>query len=1010
MDLIVVTRDPDLENRIASRPVAGLTVSVTLTTSVARAVKAAELHPATLVVIDLNTITLTPVDYTNLNPERLVTLGPQPDPLLTTALHLAIDAPGNFWTALLLYGQRLLLQSPHETDGTTPSILTPETAYAITESASIGMVAVNDQGRISDISEHLQLTFSDHFDTLLDQPITTVMGNCQPANLKQFIRDSTPGSVAQFEFVDNRQDPPTTWLLMGHLVVNTGTQHLVGVVRNITPRRLAEAAVRDAAAKNQTIFDTLPDGICVLDHEFKITACNVALADMLGYPHEELIGHLASILTGAEYWAQRQPEMIDTLEHQTDLGQRKIFHRDGHTIDVEVHQTSIGSGHHRQYYAAFRDLRERQAAKRELRTSEIRYKTIFSAIPDGIAITNQAGEFLEINHAYSELTGYSREELLGKNISILATDPEGPKQFYKAIASNGRAYAHTQLVQHDGQIITMTAYGSLFPANDPDALPDVVLTHRNLTALTGANQSRQQLSDKLDQLIAATPLAVFELDTDSDIVSWNPAAEKLFGYSIAEACQRQLRNITPPARHHILDGIWSKVMADPTPFFYLGQGLNRAGEILELEWYITPITAKDGEVSSIIALANDITDRRQLELQVRQAQKIEALGQLAGGVAHDFNNILTGILGYSELAAKTQAAATDTRLSEYLASIHRAGSRGRDLIRQILNYSRVQPLNLRAIDPEPVVTEVLDMLSATLPATIIVQRRFEPNLPTIDADPTQLYQVVMNICINAKDAMPDDRGVLQVELAHSNVVRSSCHACEQLFEGEFLRISIQDDGTGIAKKVIAEMFNPFFTTKEVGRGTGMGLAVADGIIHSLNGHLHVHSSPATGTRFDIYIPIAIGAVADVEEQAEELSVTTPGDAQHLLLVDDEPSVLALLQELFSAQGYQVTGCASGSEALQQLSEKVTDFDLVITDYSMPGMTGVDLATELYRRAPQLPVVLCTGYMLNIDPVTLFPGNIREQLQKPVPTKKLFSVVQRLLAEQNTTPPEQPPVK
>ncbi|RLA07469.1 MAG: hypothetical protein DRQ54_05300, partial [Gammaproteobacteria bacterium] len=150
--------------------------------------------------------------------------------------------------------------------------------------------------------------------------------------------------------------------------------------------------------------------------------------------------------------------------------------------------------------------------------------------------------------------------------------------------------------------------------------------------------------------------------------------------------------------------------------------------------------------------------------------------------------------------------------------------------------------------------------------------------------------------------------------------------------------------------------------------------------------------------------------ADVEEQAEELSVTTPGDAQHLLLVDDEPSVLALLQELFSAQGYQVTGCASGSEALQQLSEKVTDFDLVITDYSMPGMTGVDLATELYRRAPQLPVVLCTGYMLNIDPVTLFPGNIREQLQKPVPTKKLFSVVQRLLAEQNTTPPEQPPVK
>jgi len=499
---------------------------------------------------------------------------------------------------------------------------------------------------------------------------------------------------------------------------------------------------------------------------------------------------------------------------------------------------------------------------------------------------------------------------------------------------------------------------------------------------------------------------VFELDLDRKIVSWNPAAEKLFGYSVAEACQRQLKNITPPARHHIVDSLWARLLSDPTPLFYLGQGLNRDEEIIELEWYITPITAEDGKILSIITLANDITDRRQLELQVRQSQKMEAIGQLAGGIAHDFNNILAGILGYSELAAESATTAKDASLAGYIAAIHRAGSRGRDLVQQTLNYSRVQPQNLQTINPEPVVTEVLDMLLATLPSTIVIHREFLPSLPTIQTDPTHLHQLIMNICMNAKDAMPGEHGSIRIALSERRVPRSSCHSCQQLFEGDFLQITIEDDGTGIPSDVLSEIFNPFFTTKEVGKGTG--LAVADGIIHGNNGHLRVLSTPDTGTRFDVYLPTATDDEVEIEPPVGEKTETPLGIGQHLLVVEDDPALLALTQELVSGQGYQVSGCASGYEALQMLTTTDPVFDLVITDHTMPGMTGVELATELFQLAPQIPVILCTGYMLRTDPNTQLPENIRERLIKPVSNEELFRVVHRLLNEKKATPLQQPP--
>jgi len=483
MELILVSRNAEIRAISKSQPIAGLAVNVTQLESVEEAITAARLDPSALVAIDLDSADIDLAKFTEINSDRLITLGPQADPRLKVLQHLVIDNQGNFWAVLLLFAKDLKEPATPATNLNSItdrlSTVTPESGarvlnaaivYAISESASTGLIAVNERGTVTDASEQLILTFQDRFGSPGGQAITSLMGTCQQDNLEEFIRDSAPGTVGQFEFVDNRQDPSTTWLLMGHLVVNAGAQHLVGIVRNITLRRQGEETIRNAAAKNQAIFDTLPDGICVLDHEFMITACNNALTELLGYPLEGLIDRHVSVMTGSEYWENRGPEMLDALEHQTDLGHRKIFHRDGHTIDVEVNQTRIGSGHQRQYFAAFRDLSERKAARRQLDASEARYQTIFSAIPDGIAITTQAGEFLEVNRAYCELAGYSREELIGKNISVLADDQDQLKQFYQTVINDQRAYAQAQATRHDGQMVRWSRWtpsAPWFPPTKP---------------------------------------------------------------------------------------------------------------------------------------------------------------------------------------------------------------------------------------------------------------------------------------------------------------------------------------------------------------------------------------------------------------------------------------------------------------------------------------------------------------------------------------------------------------
>jgi nitrogen-specific signal transduction histidine kinase/CheY-like chemotaxis protein len=386
-------------------------------------------------------------------------------------------------------------------------------------------------------------------------------------------------------------------------------------------------------------------------------------------------------------------------------------------------------------------------------------------------------------------------------------------------------------------------------------------------------------------------------------------------------------------------------------------------------------------------MARDITarkrgdaERAQLEAQLRQAQKMEAIGHLAGGIAHDFNNILTSIQGYAQLAAERPAAAADAKLSSHLDHLELACNRARELIQQMLVFSRGRRGTARALALAPVVRQAIRLLRSSLPATLEIVPEFAPDLPAALLDPVQAEQVLMNLCINAHDAMRG-RGTVQVAVTQQAVHGVICSSCRGVVTGNFVELAVTDEGPGISAEVMDRMFEPFFSTKDTGRGTGMGLAIVHGIVHEHGGHILVESSSA-GARFRLLFPTAAGEQA--AEVAPRRRAATPASPLkgRVLLVDDEQMVARFMRELLQGWSLKVTAVTSATEAKQVFTRAPQDFDVLLTDYTMPRMTGLDLARALRAVRPGLPVIVYSGYTDVIPEADLGAPPV-EVVQKPI---------------------------
>jgi len=472
----------------------------------------------------------------------------------------------------------------------------------------------------------------------------------------------------------------------------------------------------------------------------------------------------------------------------------------------------------------------------------------------------------------------------------------------------------------------------------------------------------------------------------------NPAFETNTGYTREEALGQNPR-ILKSGRHDAghYRRMWEVLQRGEV---WSGHFINRRknGSLFEEEATISPVRDASGQVINYVAVKRDVTREKQLETQFHEAQKMEAIGRLAGGIAHDFNNILAGIFGYGYLLQ--QDTMHNATAQEDIAQILKAATRAKDLVQQILTFSRQREQNRRVITLDNVIKEALKFLRASISAEIKIELQLADDAPAVLADATQIYQVTLNLATNALDAMEGKPGRLTVSLQsfHPDEVFLQMHP--EFRPVEYARLTVGDTGRGMEDDTLERIYEPFFTTKPFGKGTGLGLAVVHGIVKSHEGIVTVESEVGRGTNFSLYFPAQNHPPATTDTAISRLAA---GRGQKILLLDDEPTVIATLQRLLERLNYEAISANHGRQAIALFLENPPRFDLVITDLAMPEMNGLEVARQIHQIRPDLPIVLMSGYAPDLDHENLRLAGIGQRLDKPISLAALAEMLQRVLA-------------
>ena len=435
--------------------------------------------------------------------------------------------------------------------------------------------------------------------------------------------------------------------------------------------------------------------------------------------------------------------------------------------------------------------------------------------------------------------------------------------------------------------------------------------------------------------------------------------------------------------------MWETILSGET---WRSSFINRRkdGTLYEEHGSIAPVRDETGKITHFVAVRRDVSKEVELEKQLLQAQKLESLGVLAGGIAHDLNNTLTPIMGFTALVEENLPEGSPNR--ENLKEVLKSSERAKNLVRQILAFSRRGEQERKPVDIAGIVKEATKLLRATMPPTIEIRQNIDPECGQVRADATQIEQVMMNLCTNAYQALGDAGGLLEVSLTQVEVSPEDARAHPHLQGGPHVKLTVSDTGPGIDAAIVERVFEPFFTTKGVGEGTGLGLSIVHGIVTAHGGAISCRSEAGKGTSFFVYLPRLDEAAAGEREHSE----APPKGAEHILFVDDEEPITRLAQQMLPALGYRVTVRTSGIEALEAFRAAPAGFDLVITDFAMPQLSGVDLARKLTEIRPDVPVLLCTGLREQIPRDGLHEIGIRGCVMKPFGMPDLAGIIRRTL--------------
>jgi PAS domain S-box-containing protein len=781
-----------------------------------------------------------------------------------------------------------------------------------------------------------------------------------------------------------------------YLVQPVEPAELLAAVRALLRLRRAEEALWRSETLAQRLLQAMPDALVVVDGTGHIVLVNAQSEPMFGYSQEELLGASVEVLLPErfhELHAAHRAAYTATPRQRamgTGLG---LFGRrqDGSEFPVDVSLSPLQTPDGLLVISVIRDVTERQQAEEALRRSRDRYRSLVLATSQTVWRTNADGEVVDDLPSWRNLTGQSAEEIKGWGW-LGAVHPEDRARIVQgqayALATRSLFEVEYRLRTRDGSYRHLLVRGA--PVLEPDGrIREWVGTWTDITARKRAEEALQARETLLRLLLDNIPVAIAYVDKTRCYRFANRVLQEWFGLPSAAIVGKQVTDVIGAAAYQVLRSAVEQVLAG-TEVSFEALVPYRYGGVRHVNTRYVPHLDAHGGVLGYFALSEDTTRRRHLEEQVRQMQKMEAIGTLAGGIAHDFNNILSAIMGYTDLTLEDvpQGSVAWRNLQEVLT----ASTRARDLVQQILTFSRQTEHERKPVHLDVIVKEVMRLLRATLPATIEIRQVIGRDVGTVMADPTQLHQVLMNLCTNAEHAMRESGGQLEVRLEALEVDQALASDHPELEPGPYVRLSVQDTGHGISPEILERIFEPFFTTKGVGEGTGMGLAVVHGIVTSHGGAITVESTPGKGTTFVVYLPRSeSGASASMP-----LEEPMQGEGECILFVDDEEPLARLGQEMLVRLGYEVVVRTSSVEALEAFRAAPQRFDLVITDQTMPNLTGEALARKLRCLQPDIPLILCTGFSHTMTQEKARALGIDAFLMKPLTRRDLGRTIRDVL--------------
>jgi len=687
--------------------------------------------------------------------------------------------------------------------------------------------------------------------------------------------------------------------------------------------------------------------VAVLDREGRLVEVNPALLRMLGHSKQELIGRPVALIVAPEAYeatATRLARQFDGTE-LASLDEVALLTGDGRRVPTEVSsQVILHDELPVGVLMIARDVRERVAARAALEESERRLRGVFDGVAVGMAFTDPAAALLRVNAAFAEMLGYSPSELTGVPVrelvhpddrAVFAADIEklrgrlGPR----------RVVADRRYLRKDGE--TIFVHVSVSAVRGADGSTQFLAAQvEDVTELQRVQAALAESQALHGVVIESSPDVLAVLDLDGTIRLVSPSIQASLGYSEQELVGRNLVELLHPADRQTAQAAFEAAGGGRTGSLNRLQVVAKSGAVRVWEGTVAPGAVNGDELTFLVANARDVTNRVELEDQLRQAQKMEAVGRLAGGVAHDFNNLLTVIRGYAELGLrKLDGGDGSAEIEGVMAAADKAGS----LTAQLLAFSRRQVLKTETFDLGDVAAAMVELLRRLIGENVELTTVL-PNEPTfVHADRAQIEQVVVNLAVNASDAMPDG-GSLSIEVARTADQRQAL-------------LVVRDDGAGMDALTAAQIFEPFFTTKGQ-QGTGLGLAMVSGIISQSGGQIAVESEPGQGTTFTISLPRADGVAAPAEPVA---ATPAAGGAETILLVEDDPAVRAVVTSMLDQRGYRLVTAAGGEEALALARATPGTVDLLITDLMMGGLNGRETAEAVREHQPQAKVLYMSGY-------------------------------------------------